>query len=272
LAQTPAATPAKPAAAAPKPAEAGTEAALRARVNEFFQYHVDGNFRKAMDMVAEETKDEYFATGKQQLKSFTLESVKLTDDDTKAVVTTVVKRDWQIRMQNNEVVVPMVTTWKVENGQWVWYHDTKGQWLTPMGPSNIEPPSKNADGTIKLPKSLGADVIAAAANSILGQSTISKSEVTLDPSKGPAAEKITFTNGVQGSVRVTVVGVPDLPGFKAEVAKADLGGGEQAQITVSYTPPSDDTPVPSSFTFQVLIEPLNQPFPIRVNFVQPDRQ
>jgi hypothetical protein len=40
------------------------DVALRARVTEFLQYHVDGNFRKAYDMVAEDTKDDYFASGK----------------------------------------------------------------------------------------------------------------------------------------------------------------------------------------------------------------
>ena len=51
------------------------ESALRARVTEFLQYHVDGNFRKAYDMVAEDTKDEYFNSGKAQLESF-----KIDDD------------------------------------------------------------------------------------------------------------------------------------------------------------------------------------------------
>src|SRR5579864_740686 len=47
----------------------GIEDALRARVTEFFQYHVDGNFRKAYDMVAEDTKDFYFKALKIQFKS-----------------------------------------------------------------------------------------------------------------------------------------------------------------------------------------------------------
>ena len=73
------------------PAEA--EQALRARVTEFLQYHVDGNFRKAYDMVAEDTKDDYFNSGKVQLKGFKIDDVKFTDDFTKATVTATIVED-----------------------------------------------------------------------------------------------------------------------------------------------------------------------------------
>ena len=43
--------------------------ALRARVTAFFQAHVDGSFRKAFEIVAEDTKDYYFKTEKVQFKS-----------------------------------------------------------------------------------------------------------------------------------------------------------------------------------------------------------
>ena len=68
------------------PAEAADQA-LRARVTEFLQYHVDGNFRKAYDMVADDTKEEYFNSGKSQLQSFKIDDIKFTDNFTKATVT-----------------------------------------------------------------------------------------------------------------------------------------------------------------------------------------
>jgi len=37
-------------------APADVDKALRARVSQFFQYHVDGDFRKAYDIVAEDTR------------------------------------------------------------------------------------------------------------------------------------------------------------------------------------------------------------------------
>ena len=71
--------------------------ALRGRVNEFFQYHVDGNFRKAMELVADETQNEYFDSGKTKLKSFKLDDIKYSDKFDKATVTITVTRDWEFR-------------------------------------------------------------------------------------------------------------------------------------------------------------------------------
>ena len=62
---------------------------------------------------ADETKDEYFASGKMKLKSFTLDNIKYSDKFDQATVTTTITRDWEIRMQTNTVTLPMVTTWKL---------------------------------------------------------------------------------------------------------------------------------------------------------------
>src|SRR5580692_4431046 len=84
--------------------------ALRTRVNDFFQCHVDGNFRKAYEMVAEDTKDYYFAVMKIRLKSFQLTSVKYSDDFKKATVD--LNTDQEIRrpeFPGTIVPVPMTT-------------------------------------------------------------------------------------------------------------------------------------------------------------------
>src|SRR5580658_6041018 len=59
-AQKPAPTAPQPPAAFKAPPE--VEQALRARVTEFFQFHVEGNFRAAYGMIAEDTKEYYFNT------------------------------------------------------------------------------------------------------------------------------------------------------------------------------------------------------------------
>ena len=256
-----------PAAAKAKPARKSPEDALRARASQFLQYHVEGDFWKAMELVADATKKDYFAAGKQKLKSFTIDSIKLTDNNTKAVVNATVKRDWQIRMQEHEVVVPMVTNWRIEKGQWVWYWDVKDAWLTPMGESKIEPPARNADGTIKLPPNFSPEVIAAAAKSILGQSSVDKSEVSLDSSKASEAV-VYFTNGVQGTIRAALVGVPQVPGLTATLESNDVASGQKVAVKIRFEPAAE-APVPEAFTMQVVTEPVNQGYPIRVKFSAP---
>jgi hypothetical protein len=43
----------------------------------------------------------------------------------------------------------MTTTWKLENGKWVWSNEAPpGSWVTPMGSSDVQMLKKNADGSI----------------------------------------------------------------------------------------------------------------------------
>ena len=44
--------------------------ALRTRVSQFLQAHVDGKFRNAIDLVADNSKDFYFAMEKRKYLSF----------------------------------------------------------------------------------------------------------------------------------------------------------------------------------------------------------
>ena len=98
--------------------------ALRARVTEFFNDHVEGaaGFRKAMDLVAEDTKDYYFSALKIQFKSFKIDSIFYSDHFTRAIVTLSGKRMFRVSPQfpETEISQPMSTTWKIENGKWCW--------------------------------------------------------------------------------------------------------------------------------------------------------
>src|SRR5262249_3356422 len=96
--------------------------ALRARVNEFFQDLVDGEFRKAYELVAEDTKDEFFTMGKTPLKAYSLNGISYSEDFTHASVQTSSKKTVYVQGAAIEMPSPSVTTWKIENGKWVWYH------------------------------------------------------------------------------------------------------------------------------------------------------
>src|SRR5262245_13776413 len=112
--------------------------ALRARVNEFFTYHTNGEFRKAMPLVAQETQDEYFAAQKTKYESYKIESIKYSNDFTRAVVSLTVQEKKRISPRFPEILFtePTSTLWKVEDGKWCWYNDHKTNWALPMGPSD----------------------------------------------------------------------------------------------------------------------------------------
>ena len=243
------------------PAPAAVDQALRDRVNEFFQYHVTSEYRKAMSLVADDTQDAYFAQAKMKIKSFKLDSVEYVDPGfTKARVNLTVVRDWQLRLQTNEAVIPMNTDWRIEDGKWVWYFDLKERWLTPMGPSNVEPPKRNADGSIELPKNLSQEIVAARARAILQESGVDKPVVRLDGGK-PSSDRVKFTNAAQGPVGISLTGVPEIPGLKVKLDGEQIASGGTAYVTIAYD--SEDA-TPHAFTFQLVTEPFNQAYNIRV--------
>src|ERR1700733_3769132 len=111
-----------PSAAFGQKPSAEVDQALRARANEFFQYFVVGQYRKAYSLVAEEAQDEFFGSPKAELKEFKIDNIKYNDEFTEAIVNLMVKRVWKFQGQEMVPEVPMSTTWKVEHGKWGGYN------------------------------------------------------------------------------------------------------------------------------------------------------
>jgi hypothetical protein len=254
------------------PAE--VDQALRARVTEFFQDFVEAKFLAAMDLVASDTKEAYFAAGKTPLKAFQMRDVKYSSDFTKATVNLAVKRIWSIQTQQIVVDVDMPTTWKIENGKWVWYQElAPDAWVTPMGPSNVELITRKADGTISgMPQKLTQETVDAAAKKILQQTGVDKPEIVL-PADKPSTERVVFHNGAPGSIHLDLY-PPPLPGLSAKLEKADLNFGEDTVLNVSYQPPAPATAgeapsVPNPTAVFLVVVPFDKDFRIGVAFSQP---
>jgi len=239
--------------------------ALRARVNEFFQYHVDGNFRKAYEMVAEDTKDYYFATQKVRFKSFKIENIKYSDHFTRAEVDISSERFVELPPPIRETVMPsrMKTTWKIENGKWVWYDLSRPTSITPMGPS--DPNTLRSRGSSPAMPDVSPATMQARANAILkGNSAPDKSELVLPVDK-TSSEQIVFHNGEQGSVKISLDSGARPAGLTAELDKTDLNAGENALIKIHFDPQNTTAP-PARFTLRIIMEPFSKVFPITIRF------
>lgn len=241
--------------------------ALRARVNEFFQYHVEGKFSKAYEMVAEDTKEYYFATQKVQFKSFKITDIKYSDDFTKAVVDGSGTRIWRPRYDFPEVVVPVPihTTWKIENGKWMWYDNSRPNQFMPFGPSDLAVVQKpaGADGA----PDLSAAKMQERTNAILQQQQqggLDKSELVL-PLDKTSSEQIVFHNAQPGEVKIYLNDTGKVAGFKAELDKSTIGAGQNAVIKIHFDP-KDAPASPAAFTLRVVMEPFNHEFPIAIKF------
>jgi len=258
LAQTPpASTPGAP---------PDVDKALRARVSQFFQYHVDGEFRKAYNLVAEDTKEEYFNSAKLKLISFEIVDIKYSNDFKQAEVNVTATMPWTIQLQPNISVVPMITTWKIEDGKWVWYHHLQtGAALTPMGPSRIDPKINGPNSGLKIPEHIDADAVTGAAANILKQITVDKSLVNLPVDKA-SSEKIVVHNGTQGFIQLSMAAGSDIPGFKATLDKTQIGANQDAVLTLQYDPVNSEPHTP--FQIRLLAAPFNQLFTVTVNLGQ----
>jgi hypothetical protein len=168
------------------------------------------------------------------------------------------------------MTTPSTTTWKIENGKWVWYNEVKVSSENPidltavLGPAPAAAkPKSNGQDTGGLPKDLDEKALAAAAKSILQQVSVDKNEATLATDM-PSQDQVIFHNGMPGSVQLELT-APDIPGFSAKLGQPNVRGGGDAALVFRYEPASP-AERRDPITVQLVVQPLNQAFAIRVNF------
>ena len=253
-------------AAAQTPPKA-VDDALRTRVSEFLQYHVEGKFTKAFDYVAEDTREYYFNTQKVQFLSFHIDDIKYSDRFTKATVTATVEHVWAFQGQRIQVKTPQVTTWVLEKGKWAWHYDPETMAETPMGHSAPSTAAADPNAPAARPD-LSPGAIAAKARQILKGSSVDKSEITLATDKA-SSDQVVFHNGYPGSVQIVLDPGAKLNGFHAELDKSSVNGGEDAVVKITYEPATPEEKAPVSLRLTVL--PFNQEFGITVKFAPPHK-
>jgi hypothetical protein len=240
------------------PAE--VDEALRARITKFYQAHVDGKFRAAEQLVAEDSRDFFFEMEKQRYLGFEPPQVTYSDNFTKAKAITVVSAEWRIaRMGKMVVKPPMTTYWKLDNGQWYWYHLTEKYVDTPFGRA-VVPDEKDADmerRAASFKKVSPADLV--------DQVKVDKSAVALS-SYQPASGEVSVSNNLPGQVTVEV-NYPPIDGLTVTVDKKVLKTGESAKVLFDCKP-TNSAPK-GTITANIVVQPLNQIFPITVTFAVP---
>jgi len=123
--------------------------ALRARANAFLDYESKGDFRKAYDLVAEDSKDYYFGATKEKSASFVFDEVQYGADLSTATVKSTMRRQTMLAGHLVDVPQLLIYEWKLEKGEWVWYHDpSKDVIKTIIGPLAVAPASR--PNTIKV--------------------------------------------------------------------------------------------------------------------------
>jgi hypothetical protein len=227
---------------------ADVDQALRARITEFYQLHVKGDFRHAEALVAEDTQEFFYTRNKPQYLGFEIGRINYSDNFTRAKATIIVEQYVMLPgFSDKPVKIPTPSTWKVVDGKWYWYVDPESLRVTPFGIMTAG----------KGPAPGGAPAMPAIPNSpdfLFTQVKLDKQSVTL---KEGEPEQVTVLNTAPGVMNISLSGT--LPGVESKLDHTSLKAGEKAVLTLRAG--SDAKPG----VINVMVELTRQLLPIQVN-------
>ncbi len=228
---------------------AGVDKALRARITEFYQDHVKGQFRKAEALVAEDTKDFFYSHNKPAYLSCETGKIQYSENYTRAKATVICEQYVMMPgFANKPMKVPFPSTWKLVHGKWYWYVDPEQARMTPFG--------KMTPGTTPATSPMPA-VIPTSPDAFMKQVRADKESVSLKPGQ---TDKVTIANAAPGLMTISLMG--QVPGVEAKLDHGDLKIGDKAILTLHAG--EDARPG----TFSIRVEQTGEIIPIRVDVVR----
>lgn len=237
--------------------------ALRARITEFFQDHVDGKFRQAEALVAEECKDFYYTSNKPQYLSFEINKIYYSDNFTKAKAVVLAKLIIMMPgFAGKPTPVPIPSFWKVVNGQWYWYVDLATLHQTPFGIMKPSTPDAGAAAPPAPDFSSRPDM-----RTLMNAVRADKTAVQLDGDTA-SSERVTISNKLPGNVSLSVARL-STAGLDATLDSTEVKGGGSAVLTISWKPGAQIPPKP--VIVEVEVQPTNQAIPIQVTVAPPKK-
>lgn len=196
--------------------------ALRARIAEFYSYHVNGEFTKALALVAADSKEYFIAGGNPRLISFEIERIRYGEKFTHAVVTIRAERTVLLPGFGDVMKLPMVSEWKLEKGKWCWWADPAKRNMTPFSDhqATAGPMAKaGAPNLANIPVSLP---------DVLAKVEADKTTMSLKPGE---TGSFTIGNAMPGPVTPRVIRKPK----GVDVALSDAKIAAQSRVTVTLT-------------------------------------
>ena len=259
--QTPPATPEKAPPQASQQAPPEVDAALRARVTQFYQLEVEGKFNRALQMVAEDTKDLFVGSSKPTYQSFEMHSIQYSGDFTKAEVVVLVNRLLPIQgFMGHPLPTKMLSRWKLENGQWCYYVDPqKDLPATPFGrlaPPGMAVPTGGTPGASRPLPPMPSNLPNPRAL------TVDKPSVQLK-SSGPSSEQVAISNPSPWPAVLTLSD-PKVAGLTVKLDPLAVKPGQKAILNIRS---SGGVQIPKApITITVTVKQTQQIIPIKVSF------
>ena len=172
--------------------------------------------------------------------------------------------EMQLPMNSRPIPVKMPLTmyWKIVDGKWFWYlPPAPASYDTPFGkmkPGPDDPAGAPASGGLGQAPSLAQlSRLVAVDKAMVSLSATAPSAVVVLSSRMPGK----VTAGIEGAL-------PN--GLDAKLDRSELKTGETARLTLKLVDAAKIAS--SSYVVRLRVDPLNQVFPIKVNFVLPAKK
>ena len=237
------------------PPPPGVDEALRARIKEFYQLQVDGKYRQAEALVADDTKDFYYTAGKPKYLSFEISQIFYSDNFTGAKVVTLCEEYLLVLgFTDKPIKAPIRSTWKLVDGQWFYYVDPDSLGMTPVGLKSPNAGVKGNGAPPGMPAGMpSAEQIQKMLEQVNSLVKVDKDAVDLKPGE---TANITITNASSGLMSVVVQGTVE--GVEVTPARLELKGQGNAALTVHAAKNA------KSGSVNLQVEQTNQIIPVQV--------
>jgi len=263
-----------PAEKAPAP----VEEALRARAEKFYRAQMDGKYREAFAMVAEDSQDAFLAAPKPQVRKCEIRGINWSENFTKAEVVGNCETDFRFQGAVFPTRGSLNSNWKLVDGQWLWFYVKPDKIPSPFSLSGFvsipqettqEAPAPGAAAAgapaIGVPKLPSPAEVAAMVEKIQQQVKVDKSTIHIRGDQ-PSKDELHVRNEMPGEVSISIAPV-NVPGLKISPAKAVLRANEERTVLFEYQPDGLQPQSPASTSLQV--QPTLQTFPIEIVFTDP---
>ena len=244
--------------------------ALRARVSEFHQDQVVGNFRKALNLVATDSQDYFLSMSKEQLKIFKIEEIRYTDKFTKAEVRIGGTNRLLVGSRTVEVPASKLEYWRLQGGKWSWYRGTDADRLNFFGIPAGESSKEGSNLTKAVPTDTDKQTLASGAHAALEGAS---DRPLLDKSSmefvlgTPGSQELHVRNNYKGAVHLVITPPDEQTGVIVESMEADIGPLGEVAVTVRYFALYKQPgvtkltlqlqPFPKQYSFDVNVLPAN---------------
>jgi hypothetical protein len=242
--------------------------ALKARIDTFYNLHMEGKFRQADAIVHEDSKDIFFEAEKVRMRGFKLVTINYEDDFNRAKVVVDLDTEFYfVGFGKMDVHRPLTSTWKRDSGgSWWWYVEKTSSRETPFGLQSPGPhPDRRVPGEPSPDLSKLMDTHGIKVKDLLNKITVDKTSIELSSHEVSSGE-FTIKNNFDGPVDLAMQ-ADDFEGasFKLDPPRIEPGG--EAKLVVTMRPKSPA----KKPTLRVLItaEPLGKTISLLVNFAYP---